>query len=146
MWSTLSLVTSMAFVAAAPPVERVSSTGNFATLSQCVVSLIDEVEVPARVAGVLMSLQLEDGTEVREGLRVSKKQLLGKLDDADALARQKLRNSITACPRLKRKKPRRESARRTRLSVSPKRRFRNQKRSTKGPRGRFRRRNFVVNS
>ena len=36
-----------------------------------------------------MSLELEDGTPVREGLRVRKLQLLGKLDDADALARQK---------------------------------------------------------
>jgi multidrug resistance efflux pump len=35
-----------------------------------------------------MSLELEDGTPVREGLRVRKQQLLGKLDDADALARQ----------------------------------------------------------
>ncbi len=76
-------------LAAAPPQGNAPAKENVAHLSQCVVSLIDEVEVPARVAGVLMTLQTEDGAAVREGLRVSRRQLLGKLDDADALARQK---------------------------------------------------------
>jgi macrolide-specific efflux system membrane fusion protein len=89
MSEALALSLALIVTAAAPPASRVATTDNVATVSQCVVSLIDEVEVPARVAGVLMTLQLEDGTEVREGLRVTKKQLLGRLDDADALARQK---------------------------------------------------------
>jgi multidrug resistance efflux pump len=89
MVQVLCSLLAAAVVAAAPPEGNGPPKGNVAHLSQCVVSLIDEVELPARVAGVLMTLQLEDGTKVREGLRVSKKQLLGKLDDADALARQK---------------------------------------------------------
>ena len=78
-----------AVLAAASPTEVTASPGSFATLSQCVVSLIDEVQVPARIEGVLMSLELEDATPVREGLRVRKEQLLGKLDDAEALAVRK---------------------------------------------------------
>jgi multidrug resistance efflux pump len=54
----------------------------------CVVQVIEEVEVPARQVGALVALALEDGTPVREGLWVRRDQLLGKLDDAAALATQ----------------------------------------------------------
>lgn len=89
MFATLQCLAALAAVAAASPGERLPSSGDYAAVSGCVVNLIDEVQLPARVAGALMSLQTEDGTPVREGLRVTKQQLLGRLDDADALARQK---------------------------------------------------------
>ena len=66
----------------------VPSTGDYARIPNAVVYLIDEVQVPARQAGVLKSLALEDGTRIREGTRVTKDMLLGFLDARDALARQ----------------------------------------------------------
>jgi macrolide-specific efflux system membrane fusion protein len=68
--------------------EQVTSPGNYERISQCVVMLIDEVEVPARETGVLQNLALEDGTPVKEGLIVQEGQVLGKLDDEDATARR----------------------------------------------------------
>lgn len=58
-------------------------------LSRGLVSLIQQVQVPARQAGVIKALVLEDGTVVQEGLSVQKHQLLGMLDNEDALARQR---------------------------------------------------------
>ena len=71
-------------VAEVPP----ASAGDMAAI-KAEVFLIDEVQVPARQAGVLMSLTLEDGTRIEPGTRVAKDMLLGKLDDRDARARQR---------------------------------------------------------
>lgn len=64
------------------------STG-FAKIRHGVVSLKDYVQVPAKQAGVLDKLELEDGTIVQEGVRITKGQQLGKLDDRDAAARER---------------------------------------------------------
>lgn len=66
-----------------PPSER-----GYAHIDRAVVYLIDEVKLPARQAGVIESLKLEDGTRVREGVTVQKGMILGTLDDRDAMARQ----------------------------------------------------------
>lgn len=58
-------------------------------LPKAMVSLINHVQIPARQAGVLQNLSLEDGSIVQEGMRVKKGQLLGTLDDEDAKARQR---------------------------------------------------------
>ncbi|MFV1966110.1 MAG: HlyD family secretion protein [Pirellulaceae bacterium] len=86
---TPSFLAALLLVGAPQVTDQVAPTGNYERVSQCVVMLIDEVEVPARETGVLKKLALEDGTPVKEGLVVHKDQILGKLDDADALARRK---------------------------------------------------------
>jgi multidrug resistance efflux pump len=58
-------------------------------LNHSMVSLIRYQSLPARQAGVIRELALEDGTLVQEGLTVKKGQILGSLDDEDALARQR---------------------------------------------------------
>ena len=58
-------------------------------LSNSMISLIRYQALPARQAGVLKELALEDGTLVQEGLSVKKGQYLGILDDEDSRARQR---------------------------------------------------------
>lgn len=58
-------------------------------LSHSMISLIRYQALPARQAGVLRELALEDGTPIQEGMTVKKGQILGSLDDEDALARQR---------------------------------------------------------
>jgi multidrug resistance efflux pump len=62
-------------------------------LSRSMVQLKEQNLLPARQAGVIKSLSLEDGTVVREGMSVKKGQLLGKLDDEDARARRRAAES-----------------------------------------------------
>ena len=64
-----------------------SPNGEYARIRHAVVSLKDYVQIPAMQAGVLEALVTEDGTTVKEGVRVTKGQVLGKLDDRDAIAR-----------------------------------------------------------
>jgi multidrug resistance efflux pump len=58
-------------------------------LPRSMVSLILHNQLPARQAGVIKLLQLEDGTPVQEGMTVTRGQILGKLDDDDARARRR---------------------------------------------------------
>jgi multidrug resistance efflux pump len=90
MLGTMPILASL-LLAAAPTSGNQPSAATHAHLTQCVVSLIEEVELPARVAGVLMTLEVEvDGEKkvVSEGLKVAKDQILGKLDNAEAVARR----------------------------------------------------------
>lgn len=64
-------------------------SGEFATIRHAVVSLKDFVQLPAMQAGVLDTLELEDGTIIKEGVLITKDQQLGKLDDRDAAARHR---------------------------------------------------------
>jgi multidrug resistance efflux pump len=66
-----------------------SQSGEFARIRHAVVSLKDFLQVPAMQAGVLRKLELADGTVIKEGVMISKDQQLGKLDDRDAVARQR---------------------------------------------------------
>lgn len=83
-------VLAAALLASSPaPRDPSGPAGNVLRLSSCAVLPISDVDVPAREAGVLLSLALEDGTPVKEGLTVKRGQLLGKLNDADALAKSR---------------------------------------------------------
>ncbi len=53
-------------------------------LSQCLVSLIQEVQVPAQVAGVLVEVA------VQEGMAVSTGQLLARIDDTQPMSDQQI--------------------------------------------------------
>jgi multidrug resistance efflux pump len=68
-------------------------TPNEMRLTKAMVSLIHFNLVPARQAGVIKQLTLDDGTVVQEGLSVKKGTLLGILDDEDAMARQRAAQS-----------------------------------------------------
>lgn len=91
MLGTMPILASL-LLSAAPTSSGQPSAATHVHLTQCVVSAIDEVELPARVAGVLMALEMVDdqGTTVavREGVKVSQGNVLGKLDNAEAMARR----------------------------------------------------------
>jgi multidrug resistance efflux pump len=61
----------------------------YARIRHAVVSLKDYVQIPAMQAGALEKLSTKDGTIVKEGVRITKNQVLGKLDDRDAVARKR---------------------------------------------------------
>jgi multidrug resistance efflux pump len=90
MQTTASLVTSLLLLAIQPAAETEPVTdGAYATFDRSKVLLIDDVEIPAEQAGVLKALHLENGTRVQEGVEVAEGELLGRLDDKDALARKR---------------------------------------------------------
>jgi macrolide-specific efflux system membrane fusion protein len=86
---TTHLIATAALMIGQPGGDAPAGSPDFAKVSHAVVSLIDQVQVPAKQAGVLEVLALEDGSRVQEGTDVSKETVLGRLDDKDALARQK---------------------------------------------------------
>jgi multidrug resistance efflux pump len=63
-------------------------TPNELKLSKSMVSLIRHNQIAALQAGVIKELALPDGSIVQEGLSVTKGQVLGRLNDEDALARK----------------------------------------------------------
>jgi macrolide-specific efflux system membrane fusion protein len=82
MSSTLLLISSVllsAQPASGPPSDR----SNVARLPHCLVSLIDDVDLPAQETGILQSLDVKEGDRVTEG------GVLAKIDDTDALVRKK---------------------------------------------------------
>lgn len=68
-----------AFLLAAPPQEQ----GDYVRLTDCTVTLIDDVLVPARETGVLTELHAREGTVVTKG------DLLGLIDQSEALVRKR---------------------------------------------------------
>ncbi len=62
----------------------VPSSGQGLYVDRCIVTLIDDINVPAREAGLLEELMVSEGVEVK------KDQLLGKLDKTDALTAQSI--------------------------------------------------------
>lgn len=68
-------VVSLAVALGAAPKERAGDPAGQARLARCLVSLIDDVEVPAAEAGQLVSF------EAREGLEVEAGGLLARIDD-----------------------------------------------------------------
>lgn len=88
MNTTLQLM-SVAMLMAPPSSVDSKPGASEVKLQRCIVSLIKDVQIPARQAGVLKSLALEDGTPVQEGLAVKTGQSLGLLDDDDARARRR---------------------------------------------------------
>lgn len=79
---TTALLAASVLLAAQPAGEGIT-TGRYARLSHCVVSLIDHVELPAQEEGILKELN------VKEGELVKADQIVGKIEDADAQARKK---------------------------------------------------------
>ena len=70
-------------LAAQPTGEARPKTRNPVTLPHCVVSLIDQVELPAQLSGVLVEVT------AKKGMLVRKDQLLGRIDDTMAQVRLK---------------------------------------------------------
>ncbi|HRX80873.1 MAG: HlyD family efflux transporter periplasmic adaptor subunit [Planctomycetaceae bacterium] len=68
--------------------DRVPTDSRGLTLSDCIVSAKDHIQLPAQQAGVILLLETEDGLSVEEGFVVTAGQLIGKLDDEDAAARR----------------------------------------------------------
>ena len=72
--STLSLLT-MLMLSGPSAVTDTSRSLDDAFISHCLVSLIDDVQVPAQEAGALVSVLVDEGSLVQEGA------LLGQIDD-----------------------------------------------------------------
>jgi len=58
------------------------------TLSDCIVSAKDHIQLPAQQAGVILQMETDEGLSVEEGFIVTAGQFIGKLDDEDASARR----------------------------------------------------------
>lgn len=83
MSGTALLLTGLLVVAQPAP----EAGSQYARLPHCVVSLIDDVELPARQPGVLVELLAKEGMVVKEG------QVLGRVDDSDTVIKQKAAES-----------------------------------------------------
>jgi multidrug resistance efflux pump len=70
-------------LAAQPTGETRPKTRDAVTLPHCIVSLIDQVELPAQLSGVLVEVT------AKKGMLVRKDQLLGRIDDTMAQVRLK---------------------------------------------------------
>ncbi|MBI2478598.1 MAG: HlyD family efflux transporter periplasmic adaptor subunit [Planctomycetia bacterium] len=68
--------------------DRLPTSSSGLTLSDCIVSAKDHIQLPAQQAGVILLLETEDGLTIEEGFIVSAGQLIGKLDDEDPAARR----------------------------------------------------------
>lgn len=68
--------------------DRIPSAAGGLTLTDCIVSAKDHIQLPAQQAGVILQIETEDGLTVEEGFIVSKGQMIGKLDDEDPSARR----------------------------------------------------------
>ena len=74
----------LAVATAGAQTESTPPTGGRYTISHCLVTLIDEAQVPAREAGVLQSLEVREGNIVKAG------QMLGQIADDKAQAQKSL--------------------------------------------------------
>lgn len=83
-----NLIVVAALMAGQASSDQRPTPANELKLRKTMVSLIDQLTLPARMAGVIQQLVLEDGTKVQEGLVIKSGQLLGNLDNEDAMARQ----------------------------------------------------------
>ena len=84
MQSTLLILIATMAVTGPTRGGKVSSAPSNPTLSHCLVSVKDEVQVPAQEPGVLSSLV------VREGMLVRKGSLLGSIDDTERQMQKRL--------------------------------------------------------
>lgn len=82
MRHSLTTIAILAAMAAWSPA-RVRGEDATVRLSRCVVTLVDEVQVPAREAGAIIAL------EAREGMQVKQGSVLARLDDTEARAKVK---------------------------------------------------------
>jgi multidrug resistance efflux pump len=67
--------------------DNLPSSDKHLTLTDCIVSAKDHIQLPAQQAGVIRRLETEDGLPVEEGFIVIAGQMIGNLDDDDATAR-----------------------------------------------------------
>lgn len=81
MRSSLMMTTTVAMLVLAPRA-RGEDTATV-RLPRCVVTLVDEVQVPAREAGAIVALEAREGMQVNEGM------VLARLDDSEARAKLK---------------------------------------------------------
>jgi multidrug resistance efflux pump len=90
MPSTLLLIAGALFGAQPAASSPSAARSDQARLEHCVVSLIDHIDLPAEEEGTLVELK------VREGYRVKKGDVLGKIDDTEALVRRKAAENMVA--------------------------------------------------
>ncbi len=87
MQTSITLMASMLVVAAQGVDAPVPAGATAVKLGNFVVTLIEDVRVPAREAGVLVSLDAEKGQVVQAG------EVLGRVDDSDAQVRKLIAES-----------------------------------------------------
>ena len=87
MNATATLLVSLLLVPGQTADRADASQATAAKLSNFVVTLIDDVRVPARESGVLVAL------DAKKGQFVKKDQVLGRIDDSDALIRKAIAES-----------------------------------------------------
>lgn len=87
MSTSLTMVTLLWLSAAPQAGGAIPADATAAKLANFVVTLIEDVRVPAREAGVLVSLDAEKGQLVQQG------QVLGRVDDSDAQVRKLIADS-----------------------------------------------------
>jgi multidrug efflux pump subunit AcrA (membrane-fusion protein) len=68
--------------------DRLPISAGGLTLSDCIVSAKDHIQLPAQQAGVILRMETEEGLSVEEGFIARAGQLIGKLDDEDPAARR----------------------------------------------------------
>ncbi len=90
MNATATLLVSLLLVPGQTADRADASQATAAKLSNFVVTLIDDVRVPARESGVLVAL------DAKKGQFVKKDQVLGRIDDSDALIRKAIAESELA--------------------------------------------------
>ena len=91
MSQTASIVLSL-ILAAQPGGEAYPTRSDQVRVEHCVVSQVEHVQLPAQEAGVLAHLGVKEGDTVKplkEGDTVKEGDILGKIDDTDALVRKK---------------------------------------------------------
>lgn len=81
------LVTTLLLLGQAPG-DRLARSATELTLPNCVISAKESIQLPAQQAGVIARMATADGIRVEEGFMVRAGQVIGKLDDEDALARR----------------------------------------------------------
>lgn len=82
--AALFLLSTLTLAAPPQPAVTASPAPKPTTLQHCVVTLIDQVQVPAREAGVLTAIAVQEGMQVKTG------DLLAQLDDVEAKAKLKV--------------------------------------------------------
>jgi macrolide-specific efflux system membrane fusion protein len=80
----LAALAALAAVVAPSHAQRPAATGRSIAVEGALVTLIDDVKVPAADLGTLMSIDVKEGESIEKG------QLLAKIDDRETLAKQKI--------------------------------------------------------
>jgi len=83
MHNTTLIAASIALAAQSPAVVHDTKGRQCTTVPHCVVALIDDIQLPAQEHGILIELS------TKEGMVVTKNQILGRIDDTDATTKKR---------------------------------------------------------